>query len=121
VEREIFVQFIIPSLSGSIAHMCGGCTSSISLNARPPNPKAVILALLAFPAVARYGNEYAVVIQRRGYTTDRHPPQRRKQMSTDSIVDLLIAFVVIMVVALQVQILQLKKRLRDRPGGAPKN
>ena len=42
-------------------------------------------------------------------------------MSTDSIVDLLIAFVVIMVVALPVQILQRKKKLRAMPGGAPKN
>ena len=42
-------------------------------------------------------------------------------MSADSIVDFLIALLVIMVVALQVQILQIKKRLRDMPGGAPKN
>jgi hypothetical protein len=42
-------------------------------------------------------------------------------MSTDSIVDFLIALVVIMVVALQVQILQLKKKLRDMSGGAPKS
>ena len=42
-------------------------------------------------------------------------------MSADSIVDFLIALLVIMVVALQVQILQLKKKLRDMPGGAPKN
>lgn len=42
-------------------------------------------------------------------------------MSTDSIVRFLIVLVVIMVVALQVQILQIKKKLRDMPGGAPKN
>ena len=42
-------------------------------------------------------------------------------MSTDGIVDFLIALVVIMVVALQVQILQLKKRLRGMSGGAPKS
>ena len=42
-------------------------------------------------------------------------------MSTDSIVDFLIALVVIMVVALQVQILQLKKKLRDMSGWAPKS
>ena len=41
-------------------------------------------------------------------------------MSTDTAVDFLIAFLVIMVVALQVQLLQIKKRLRDLPGGAPK-
>jgi hypothetical protein len=40
-------------------------------------------------------------------------------MSTDSIVGFLIATVV--VVALQMQILQIKWRLRDMPGGAPKN
>ena len=42
-------------------------------------------------------------------------------MSTDSAVDFLIAFLVIMVVALQVLIIQLKKRLRDLPGGVSKN
>jgi hypothetical protein len=42
-------------------------------------------------------------------------------MSTDTVVDFLIAFLVIMVVALQVQIIQLKKRFRDIPGGVPKN
>jgi len=42
-------------------------------------------------------------------------------MSTDSIVDFLIALIVIMVVALQVQILQLKKKLRVMSGGPPKN
>ena len=42
-------------------------------------------------------------------------------MSTDSIVDFLIALLVIMVVALQVQILQLKKSLPVMSGGAPKN
>ena len=42
-------------------------------------------------------------------------------MSTDNVVDFLIALIVIMVVALQVQILQIKKRLRDMPGGAPKS
>jgi hypothetical protein len=42
-------------------------------------------------------------------------------MSTDGIVDFLIALVVIMVVALQVQILQLKKRLRAMSGGVPKS
>jgi hypothetical protein len=42
-------------------------------------------------------------------------------MSTDTVVDFLIAFLVIMVVALQVQISQLKKRLRDLPGGVPKS
>ena len=41
-------------------------------------------------------------------------------MSMDSIVDFLIALVVIMVVALQVQILQLKKKLRLMSGGSPK-
>jgi hypothetical protein len=39
----------------------------------------------------------------------------------DAVVDLLIALLVIMVVALQVQIIQLKKRLNDLPGGVPKN
>lgn len=42
-------------------------------------------------------------------------------MSTDTAVDFLIAFLVIMVVALQVQIIQLNKRLRDIPGGVSKN
>jgi len=42
-------------------------------------------------------------------------------MSTDSIVDFLIALIVIMVVALQVQILQLKKRLHGPSGGTPKS
>jgi hypothetical protein len=42
-------------------------------------------------------------------------------MSMDTVVDLLIALLVIMVVALQVQIIQLKKRLNDLPGGAPKS
>ena len=42
-------------------------------------------------------------------------------MSTDSIVDFLIALIVIMVVALQVQILQLKKRLRGLSAAAPKS
>ena len=42
-------------------------------------------------------------------------------MSTDSIVDFLIALIVIMVVALQVQILQLKKKLRTMSGAAPKS
>jgi hypothetical protein len=42
-------------------------------------------------------------------------------MSTDTVVDFLIAFLVIMVVALQVQIVQLKKRLRDLSGGVPKS
>jgi hypothetical protein len=39
----------------------------------------------------------------------------------DTVVDFLIAFLVIMVVALQVQIIQIKKRLRDVPSGIPKN
>jgi hypothetical protein len=39
----------------------------------------------------------------------------------DSIVDFLIALVVIMVVALQVQILQLKKKLRAMSVGVPKS
>jgi hypothetical protein len=73
----------------------------------------------ACPA-ARYGNKNAVAIRRPCYTTDRHPPQRRLRMSTDGIVDFLIALVVIMVVALQVQILQLKKRFRAMSGGGPK-
>jgi len=42
-------------------------------------------------------------------------------MSTDTVVDFLIALLVIMVVALQVQIVQLKKRLRDLPNGVPKS
>jgi hypothetical protein len=42
-------------------------------------------------------------------------------MSTDTGVDFLIALLVIMVVALQVQIVQLKKRLRDLPNGVPKS
>jgi len=42
-------------------------------------------------------------------------------MSTDSIVDFLIALIVIMVVALQVQILQLKKRLRGPSSGDTKS
>ncbi len=42
-------------------------------------------------------------------------------MSTDSIVDFLIALIVIMVVALQVQILHLKKTVRTMSGGAPKS
>ena len=42
-------------------------------------------------------------------------------MSTETVVDFLITFLVIMVVALQVQIIQLKKRLRDLPGGVPKS
>ena len=42
-------------------------------------------------------------------------------MSMDTVVDFLIAFLVIMVVTLQVQIIQIKKRLRDIPGGVPKN
>jgi hypothetical protein len=42
-------------------------------------------------------------------------------MSMDTVVDFLIAFLVIMVVALQVQIIQIKKRLRDVPSGIPKN
>ncbi|HXI85709.1 MAG TPA: hypothetical protein VNL17_16645 [Verrucomicrobiae bacterium] len=42
-------------------------------------------------------------------------------MSTDSIVDFLIALIVIMVVALQVQILQLKKTVRTMSGGVPKS
>lgn len=42
-------------------------------------------------------------------------------MSTDTAVDFLIAFLVIMVVALQVQIIQLRKRLRDTSSGAPKS
>ena len=42
-------------------------------------------------------------------------------MSMDAVVDLLIALLVIMVVALQVQIIQLKKRLNYLPGGVPKN
>ena len=46
---------------------------------------------------------------------------RREQMSTDTAVDFLIAFLVIMVVALQAQGLQLKKGLRDLPGEVPKN
>jgi len=73
------------------------------------------------PTVAKYANNNAVVIQRRCYTTDRRPPNRRKRMSTDSIVDFLIALIVIMVVALQVQILQLKKRLRGMSAAAPKS
>ena len=39
-------------------------------------------------------------------------------MRTDTAVDFLIAFLVIMVAALQVQIIQIKKQL---PGGLPKN
>ena len=70
---------------------------------------------------ANYVNNNAVVIQNRWYTGDRHPPNRRKRMSTDGIVDFLIALIVIMVVALQVQILQLKKRLRGPSGEAPKS
>jgi hypothetical protein len=42
-------------------------------------------------------------------------------MSTDTAVDFLIAFLVIMVVALQVQIIQLNKKLRNLPGGVPKS
>jgi hypothetical protein len=42
-------------------------------------------------------------------------------MSADRIIDFLIALLVIMVVALQVQIIQIKKRLRNIPGGAPKS
>lgn len=42
-------------------------------------------------------------------------------MSMDTVVDLLVALLVIMVVALQVQILQLKKKLNDLPGAAPKS
>ena len=42
-------------------------------------------------------------------------------MSMDTVVDFLIAFLVIMVVALQVQSIQIKKRLRDVPSGIPKN
>jgi hypothetical protein len=42
-------------------------------------------------------------------------------MSTDTVVDFLIALLVIMVVALQVQIIQLKKRLNDLPGGVSKS
>jgi hypothetical protein len=42
-------------------------------------------------------------------------------MSTDRIIDFLIALLVIMVVALQVQVIQINKRLRDIPGGAPKS
>jgi hypothetical protein len=42
-------------------------------------------------------------------------------MSTDTAVDFLIAFLVIMVVALQVQIIQMKRRLRDMPSGVSKN
>jgi hypothetical protein len=42
-------------------------------------------------------------------------------MGTDTVVDFLIACLVIMVVALQVQIIQLKKRIRDIPSGVPKS
>ena len=42
-------------------------------------------------------------------------------MSMDGIVGFLIALVVIMVVALQVQIPQLKRGLRVMSGGAPKS
>jgi hypothetical protein len=42
-------------------------------------------------------------------------------MSTDTVIDFVVALLVIMVVALQVQIMQLKKRLRDLPGGVPKS
>ena len=70
---------------------------------------------------ANYANNNAVVIQSRWYTADRHPPKGGSEMSTDSIVDFLIALIVIMVVALQVQILQLKKRLRGPSGEAPKS
>jgi hypothetical protein len=42
-------------------------------------------------------------------------------MSADRIVDFLIALIVIMVVALQVQILQINKKLRDISGGAAKS
>lgn len=42
-------------------------------------------------------------------------------MSTDTVVDFLIAMLVIMVVALQVQIIQLKKTLRNLPNGLPKS
>jgi hypothetical protein len=42
-------------------------------------------------------------------------------MSTDTAVDFVIAFLVIMVVALQVQIIKINKRLRDVPSGVPKN
>ena len=42
-------------------------------------------------------------------------------MSTDTAVDFVIVFLVIMVVALQVQIIKINKRLRDVPGGAPKS
>jgi hypothetical protein len=42
-------------------------------------------------------------------------------MSTDTVVDFLIALLVIMVVALQVQIIQLEKRLRNLPNGLPKS
>ena len=48
-----------------------------------------------------------------------HP--KEEAMSTDSIVDFLIALIVIMVVALQVQILQLKKTVRTMSGGVPKS
>ena len=77
--------------------------------------------VLPLPTMAKYANNNAVVIQRRCYTTDRRPPNRRKRMSTDSIVDFLIALIVIMVVALQVQILQLKKRVRGPSGETPKS
>jgi hypothetical protein len=39
----------------------------------------------------------------------------------DTAFDFLIAFLVIMVVALQVQLLQIKKRLRNLPNGVPKS
>ena len=42
-------------------------------------------------------------------------------MSMENAFDFLIAFLVIMVVALQVQIIQIKKRLDDRSSGVPKN
>jgi hypothetical protein len=42
-------------------------------------------------------------------------------MSMDTAFDFLIAFLVIMVVALQVQIIQIKTRLRNLPGAVPKN
>jgi hypothetical protein len=42
-------------------------------------------------------------------------------MNTGSIVEFLIAFVVIMIVALPVQIIQIKERLHDMPGGALKS
>ncbi len=42
-------------------------------------------------------------------------------MSTDTVVDFVVALLVIMVVALQVQIIKIKKRLPDVPSGAAKN